>query len=68
MRRSVALGVMHGYAFGKKGATTFNCDNANALSNDFIGYCLANLRAKALESFEKLVKQVQQTGPRLCRK
>jgi hypothetical protein len=47
---------MHGYALGKKGATTFNSDNANALSNDFIEDCLANLRAKALESFEKLVK------------
>jgi len=54
--RSVALGVMHGYVLGKKGATSFNSDDANKLSNDFIEYCLDNPRAKALESFEKLVK------------
>ncbi len=54
--RGVALGVMHGYALGKKGATSFNVDASNALSNDFIEYCLDNPAAKALESFEKLMK------------
>ena len=47
---------MHGYALGKKGATSFNVDASNKLSNDFIEYCLDNPRAKALESFERLVK------------
>jgi hypothetical protein len=37
--RGVALGVMHGYALGKKGATSFKSDESNALSNDFIEYC-----------------------------
>lgn len=54
--RGVALGVMHGYALGKKGATSFKSDAANALSNDFIEYCLDNPSARALESFEKLMK------------
>ena len=54
--RGLALGVMHGYALGKKGATSFKSDDANALSNDFIEYCLDNPSAKALESFEKLTK------------
>jgi hypothetical protein len=54
--RGLALGVMHGYALGKKGATSFKPDDANALSNDFIEYCLDNPSDKALESFEKLMK------------
>jgi len=54
--RGLALGVMHGYALGRKGATSFNVDASNKLSNDFIEYCLDNPTAKALESFEKLMK------------
>jgi hypothetical protein len=54
--RGVALGVMHGFALGKKGATSFKSHEANALSNDFIEYCLDNPSAKALDSFEKLMK------------
>ncbi|MFM1817104.1 MAG: HdeA/HdeB family [Pseudomonadota bacterium] len=54
--RGVALGVMHGYALGKKGATSFKSDEASALSSEFIEYCLDNPTAKALESFEKLMK------------
>ena len=54
--RGVALGVMHGYALGKKGTTSFKSDDANVLSNNFIEYCLDNPTAKALESFQKLMK------------
>jgi len=54
--RSIALGVFHGYALGKKGATSFKYDDSLQLSTGFIEYCLDNPSAKALESFEKLMK------------
>lgn len=55
-KKRVALGVMHGHALGRKGATSFGPDGANKLSNDFVEYCLGNPRARALESFEKLAQ------------
>ena len=47
---------MHGYALGNEGTTSFKSDDANALSNNFIECCLDNPTAKALESFQKLMK------------
>ena len=52
--RSVALGVLHGYALGKKGATSFLSEKLHKLTSDFTEYCLDNPQEQALAAFEKL--------------
>ena len=54
--RSVYIGVLHGYALGKKGTTSTDHDKAEALSTDFIEHCLDNPHENALAAFEKLAK------------
>ncbi len=54
--RLIALGVLHGYYLGKKGATQYVTATLARASDDFIEYCLDNPRAKALEAFAKFLK------------
>lgn len=54
--RLIALGVLHGYYLGKKGATEYVTSRLSRASDDFIEYCLDHPGAKALESFGKFVK------------
>ena len=54
--RLVALGILHGYYLGKKGATEYVVGSLGRAADDFIEYCLDRPTAKALESFGKFVK------------
>jgi hypothetical protein len=54
--RTVALAVLHGYALGKKGVTTFDADKLGDATTDFIEHCLDNPSDKALEAFAKFAK------------
>ena len=54
--RVIALGVLHGYYLGKKGATQYATNTLARASDEFIEYCLDNPRAKALEAFGKFAK------------
>jgi len=54
--RSIAIGVLHGYFLGKKGATGYDSSALGKASDDFMEYCLDNPGAKALETFAKFAK------------
>jgi len=54
--RSIAIGLMHGYFLGKKGATGYVSSALSKASDDFVEYCLDNPAAKALETFAKFAK------------
>lgn len=54
--RVIALGVLHGYYLGKKGATEYVTSRLSKASDDFIEYCLEHPGDKALETFGKFVK------------
>jgi hypothetical protein len=53
--RSVALGVLHGYYLGKKGATQYQDSKLAKATDDFIEYCLDHPSDKALDAFAKFV-------------
>lgn len=51
--RSIALGVLHGYFLGKKGASSYVSDALSKASDDFVEYCLDHPGEKALDVFAK---------------
>lgn len=54
--RSVALGMLHGYFLGKKGATEYVDSDLARATDDFIEYCLDRPNDKAMEAFAKFAK------------
>ncbi len=54
--RDIAMGILHGYVLGKKGATSFVSSELNAQSNEFFEVCLENPQAKAMATFEEITK------------
>lgn len=54
--RSIALGVLHGYELGKKGAVSYDPNKLGNVTDEFIEYCLDHPDDKALATFEKLAK------------
>jgi hypothetical protein len=54
--RQIAIGVMHGYFLGKKGATSYVSESLSKASDDFTEYCLDHPSDKAFDAFAKFVK------------
>ena len=52
----VALGVLHGYFLGKKGATGYVPAALSKASDDFTEYCLDHPAEKAIDAFAKFAK------------
>ena len=54
--RDVAIGVLHAYLLGKKGATTYNVEKLAEATDRFIDHCLDNPNDKALATMGRLTQ------------
>ncbi|HSM39790.1 MAG TPA: HdeA/HdeB family chaperone [Afifellaceae bacterium] len=54
--RNIAIGALHGYFLGKKGATIFVPATLSKATDEFTEYCLDHPSEKALQAFARFVK------------
>ncbi|MER2555653.1 MAG: HdeA/HdeB family chaperone [Thauera sp.] len=54
--RYIAIGALHGYFLGKKGATIFVPATLSKATDEFTEYCLDHPSEKALQAFARFVK------------
>ena len=54
--RYIAIGALHGYFLGKKGATVFVPSALSKVTDDFTEYCLDHPSEKALQAFARFIK------------